>query len=84
MWLGSPYDIIVNAEYYLYDWISMIGAIGGTLGLCIGFSFMDFVRNLITFFIQGLKRIVLFFAVGQRKMNERTTPGSERGSEHRR
>ena len=60
VWLGSPYDIIVNAEYYLYDWISMIGAIGGTLGLCIGFSFMDFVRNLITFFIQGLKRIILF------------------------
>ena len=38
----------------------MIGAIGGTLGLCIGFSFMDFVRNVISFFMQGLERIILF------------------------
>ena len=32
----------------------MLGAIGGTMGLCIGFSFLDFTRTLLSFFAQSI------------------------------
>ena len=34
-------------EYFIYDTLSMIGAIGGTLGLFVGFSFYDFFGIMI-------------------------------------
>ena len=37
----SPPKVSAKEEYLIYDLISMIGAIGGTLGLCIGFSFWE-------------------------------------------
>ena len=33
-------------EYLIIDSVSMVGSIGGTLGLCIGFSFYDFFQFL--------------------------------------
>ena len=39
---SSPEVVTVNEEYLIYDLISMIGSIGGSLGLCIGFSFKWF------------------------------------------
>ena len=44
--LTKPYISIVNEEYLIFDAVAMISAIGGTLGLCIGFSFMDFAAVL--------------------------------------
>ena len=45
----------VHEEYLIYDTTSMIGSVGGTLGMCIGFSFTGvtsiltkFLRNTIT------------------------------------
>ena len=32
--------IIVETEYYIYDWISFIAECGGALGLFLGFSFV--------------------------------------------
>ena len=32
----------INKEYLIYDTLSLIGTVGGTLGLFIGFSFYDF------------------------------------------
>ena len=43
-------DIIINQEYLVYDTLSLIGTIGGTLGLFLGFSFYDFVIMFIDFF----------------------------------
>ena len=37
----SPQKIRIFKEYLIYDGFAMIGAIGGTLGLFIGFSFSD-------------------------------------------
>ena len=34
-------DVSIVEEYLIYDFIGMVGSIGGTLGLFIGFSFMD-------------------------------------------
>ena len=39
-------DVIVYDEYLIYDTINMIGSLGGTLGIFIGFSFSN-VLNLI-------------------------------------
>ena len=33
-------------EYYIYDVISMIGSVGGTLGMCVGFSFTGVISCL--------------------------------------
>ena len=32
-------------EYLIYDFIGIIGAVGGTLGICIGFSI--FGKNIL-------------------------------------
>ena len=34
-------------EYFIYDGLGMIGSIGGSLGLFIGFSFFDFASLLL-------------------------------------
>ena len=41
----EPYKS-VNIEYYLMDGIQLIGIVGGTLGLTIGFSFFGFITSI--------------------------------------
>ena len=55
--LASPPWVTVNEEYVIYDTVAMIGAIGGTMGLCVGFSFMDCVGILFKLFEVGMDRI---------------------------
>ena len=38
---------LIYIEYYVYDGINAIGSIGGTLGMCIGFSFAGLISSLI-------------------------------------
>ena len=45
----------VHKEYLIYDVIGMVGLVGGTLGLFIGFSF----SNVLTFLIEYLQMISL-------------------------
>ena len=47
---GNPAKVNVLEEYLIYDFITMIGSIGGTLGLCIGFSFSNLFISLISSF----------------------------------
>ena len=35
----------VNQEYLIYDITGFVGSVGGTLGLFIGFSFLDTLKN---------------------------------------
>ena len=57
------FDIIVEigatrerqTEYFIYDTLSMIGTVGGTLGLFVGFSFYDFISMVIDLFFDKLK-----------------------------
>ena len=37
----------IHQEYLIYDWIGMIGSIGGSLGLFLGFSFLDVIFLMI-------------------------------------
>ena len=55
--LAIPYDTIVNEEYVIYDMVAMISAIGGTMGLCIGFSFKDCSRHVIRISLKVLAKI---------------------------
>ena len=62
----SNEQAIVNTEYLICDLNSMIGSIGGTLGLFIGFSF----SNFISFAISHLK-IFLYHYIFSRDDDER-------------
>ena len=38
----------------IYDLIAMIGAVGGTMGLCIGFSFNDAINFVLGYLEMGV------------------------------
>ena len=44
-----------QTEYFVYDTLSMVGTVGGTLGLFVGFSFYDFICMVIDLFFDKLK-----------------------------
>ena len=44
-----------QVEYFIYDTLSMIGTIGGALGLFVGFSFYDFICMIIDQLFDKLK-----------------------------
>ena len=43
----EPAEVLVKEEYIIFDGVAMISAIGGTLGLCIGFSFLEIASNIL-------------------------------------
>ena len=47
----------VHEEMRLYDEIWLLGSLGGSLGLFIGFSFFDFVAVLFDKFVDVLSKI---------------------------
>ena len=53
----NPPETVVKEEYLLFDLISMIGAVGGTLGLCIGFSFMEVAGSIMELLEIGVKKM---------------------------
>ena len=55
---ATPARVNVKEEYLIYDMVSMIGAIGGTMGLCIGFSFKDCARWGLSYVEQSVNWIV--------------------------
>ena len=56
---SAPELVTVYQEYLIYDTISMVAYTGGILGMCIGFSFMNAITNVINFF-QNTIRIIKF------------------------
>ena len=53
MQLVAPPLVTVKEEYVIYDAVAMISAIGGTMGLCIGFSFLDLARLCLEYLEDG-------------------------------
>ena len=49
-WFNYNDEVEVLEEYLIYEITSVIGSIGGTLGLFIGFSFLDISTKLINIF----------------------------------
>ena len=54
--MGSPKTVSVNEEYLIYDFVAMISAVGGTMGLCIGFSFFDFCGFILSYLEKGMEK----------------------------
>ena len=46
---GKLQNVIVHEEYLIYDFIGVIGSAGGTLGLFIGFSFINIIDSFMSF-----------------------------------
>ena len=49
--MAPPKTVTVHEEYLIYDTIGLIGSVGGTLGMFIGFSFSNaigtFMKNIV-------------------------------------
>ena len=43
-------SMAIHQEYLIYDFSGMLGSVGGTLGMFIGFSFVGFSSMLISYF----------------------------------
>ena len=54
---AKPYHVTVHEEYLIYDLVAMVGAIGGTLGLCTGISFREILLLLFICLREILKCI---------------------------
>ena len=52
---GRPYKMSVSREYLVYDFIGMVGSVGGTLGMFIGFSFYEVISKCC----ESLKKLKL-------------------------
>ena len=48
--LDLPLKSKVYEEYLITDGITLVGSVGGTLGLFIGFSISNFVYSIMNFF----------------------------------
>ena len=53
----NPPRVHVEDEYLIYDLLAMISSIGGTLGLCIGFSFTEFTAFILRFIERLLNKM---------------------------
>ena len=42
---APPYKVNISEQYLIYDFIGLVGSVGGTLGLFIGFSFYDIISR---------------------------------------
>ena len=53
----SPFKVKVKEEFFIFDMVSVISAIGGTLGLCTGFSFRHLYGWLCQVIMLGFKKV---------------------------
>ena len=49
--------VVVSEEYLIYDSVGMIGSVGGSLGLFLGFSFLGLLSDLIDFVQRKLDQV---------------------------
>ena len=50
-------SVILSEEYLIYDSVGMIGSVGGSLGLFLGFSFLGLLSDLIDFLQSKLYQV---------------------------
>ena len=56
LYISANSERKVNQEYYIYDGLAMVGSIGGSLGLFIGFSFFDFLCLVLDFLCEKYQK----------------------------
>ena len=52
-----PPKMKIKEEYLIYDTIAFISSVGGTLGLCVGFSFYNFGSLVLRWIQRGIEII---------------------------
>ena len=52
-----PETVTLHEEYLIHNDISLIAYIGGTLGMCIGFSFTNVVTSILNFVQKGYSKL---------------------------
>ena len=52
-WFGNRNDVKMFKEYLIYGVTDVIGFVGGTLGLFVGFSFLDSVMTIANYFFNS-------------------------------
>ena len=55
--IKAPAKWTVNEEYLIYDFVGLVGSVGGTLGMFIGFSFINIITHILTFLQHQLQNI---------------------------
>ena len=63
-YIFTPELVAVYDKYLIYNEVSMIASVGGTLGMCIGFSFTNVVSCIINFIrykIAYIQNILSFY-----------------------
>ena len=53
-WFGNQNDVKTFKEYLIYGVTDVIGFVGGTLGLFVGFSFLDSVMTIAKYFFNSI------------------------------
>ena len=53
-----PATVTHHEEYLVMDFYGMVGVVGGTLGLFVGFSFFDAINFVMTFFQKVYEQII--------------------------
>ena len=74
-YLFSSNSTTVYEEYLIYDVISMIGSVGGTLGMCIGFSFTGLISYLIHFTQYGI--MIIKIKLKKQLLSQKELMGTE-------
>ena len=74
----STDELIKHEEYLLFDTMTIIGYVGGTLGLFIGFSFLDLVSRSIYFCFNVCKQKIRKRVIVNPEL-EPKTPNGELG-----
>ena len=65
---SDPARVTVKEEYLLFDMVSMISSIGGTMGLCVGLSFLE-IYSISRGLVQHLFRQIMRH--NQKRMKQR-------------
>ena len=58
---APPQLKLVKEEYLIYDAITFISSVGGTIGLCVGFSFYSLCNVVLQWVEKGMKKIIKIF-----------------------
>ena len=53
---APPKTETLHEEYLIYDAIGLIGSVGGTLGMLIGFSFINVITEVLNYSKQLLEK----------------------------
>ena len=53
--IKAPAMISVQKQYLIYDFEGLVGSVGGTLGMFIGFSFINIITHILAFFQNQLE-----------------------------